>query len=47
MFRGVVGKAWAYWKHSPPGKNDQKVHYQLICTRLNSVKRIQLIKTVD
>lgn len=43
---GAVGKGWAFWKHSPPGNNDQKVRYQLICTRLNSMKRIQLIKAV-
>lgn len=48
FFRGEVGEGWVYGKHSSAGSNeDPKVRYQLICTRLEFMKRIQLIKTTE
>ncbi|KAB0406445.1 hypothetical protein E2I00_002081, partial [Balaenoptera physalus] len=46
--RGEVGESWVYGKHSPAGNNeDQKVHYQLIHTRLKFMKKVTADKTTE
>ena len=48
FFRGEVGESWVYGKHSPAGNNeDQKVHYQLIHTRLKFMKKVTADKTTE